>query len=50
VDLVTSGTYGKVPALRGNRIVPIDFAEAVAVNRTVDLDLYHLADSLTVPV
>ena len=50
VDLITSGTYGKVPVLRGSRIVPIDLSEAVAVNRTVDLDLYHLADSLTVPV
>jgi ATP-dependent phosphofructokinase / diphosphate-dependent phosphofructokinase len=50
MDLITSGTYGKVPVLRGSRIVPIDLSEAVAVNRTVDLDLYHLADSLTTPV
>ncbi|HLZ25417.1 MAG TPA: ATP-dependent 6-phosphofructokinase [Ktedonobacterales bacterium] len=49
VDLVTSGTYGKVPVLRGASVVPIDLSEAVAVNRTVDLDLYHLADSLTAP-
>ena len=50
VDLVTSGTYGKVPVLRRNSIVPIELSEAVAVNRTVDLDLYHLADSLTPPL
>jgi 6-phosphofructokinase 1 len=50
VDLVTSGIYGKVPVLRGSSIVPIALSEAVAVNRTVDLDLYHLADSLTTPV
>jgi 6-phosphofructokinase 1 len=50
VDLVTSGIYGKVPVLRGNSIVPIALSEAVAVNRTVDLDLYHLADSLTTPL
>lgn len=50
VDLVTSGTYGKVPVLRGSSIVPIALSEAVAVNRTVDLDLYHLADSLTPPL
>ncbi|MGZ3666606.1 MAG: 6-phosphofructokinase [Ktedonobacterales bacterium] len=46
VDLVLAGNYGKVPVLRGTQIVPIDFSEAVAVNRTVDLDLYHVADSL----
>lgn len=50
VDLVTSGIYGKVPVLRGSSIVPIALSEAVAVNRTVDLDLYHLADSLTTPL
>jgi ATP-dependent phosphofructokinase / diphosphate-dependent phosphofructokinase len=50
VDLVTSGAYGKVPVLRGSSIVPIALSEAVAVNRTVDLDLYHLADSLTPPL
>lgn len=50
VDLIISGNYGKVPILRGSQIVPIDLSEAVAVNRTVDLDLYHLADSLTIPV
>lgn len=48
VDLVVSGTFGKVPVLRGAQIVPIDLSEAVAVNRHVDLDLYHLADSLTI--
>ncbi|HEX8032692.1 MAG TPA: ATP-dependent 6-phosphofructokinase [Ktedonobacterales bacterium] len=46
VDLVVAGNYGKVPVLRGTKIVPIDFSEAVAVNSTVDLDLYHVADSL----
>ena len=50
VDLVTSGIYGKVPVLRGSSIVPIALSEAVAVNRTVDLDLYHLANSLTTPL
>jgi 6-phosphofructokinase 1 len=50
VDLVTSGIYGKVPVLRGSSIVPIALSEAVSVNRTVDLDLYHLADSLTTPL
>lgn len=49
VDLVVAGNYGKVPVLRGTQIVPIDFSEAVAVNRTVDLALYHMADSLAAP-
>lgn len=50
VDLVLAGEYGKAPVLRGMRIVPVDLAETVALNRTADLDLYHLAESLTAPV
>lgn len=50
VDLVLAGQYGKAPVLRGMRIVPVDLAETVAVNRTVDLDLFHLADAMTTPV
>jgi 6-phosphofructokinase 1 len=50
VDLVLAGEYGKAPVLRGMRIVPVDLAETVALNRTADLDLYHVAQSLTVPV
>ncbi len=46
VDLVLAGNFGKVPVLRGTKIVPIDFSEAMAVNSTVDLDLYHVANSL----
>ena len=50
VDLVLAGEYGKAPVLRGMHIVPVDLAETVARNRTADLDLYHLAESLTAPV
>jgi 6-phosphofructokinase 1 len=50
VDLVLAGEFGKVPVLRGMRVVPIPLREAVAANRTVDLDLYHMADALTIPV
>jgi hypothetical protein len=32
------------------KIVPVDLSETVAVNRTVDRDLFHLAETLTVPV
>jgi 6-phosphofructokinase 1 len=49
VDLVLAGDFGKVPVLRGTQIVPIPLREAVAANRTVDLNLYHLADALTLP-
>jgi 6-phosphofructokinase 1 len=50
VDLVLASQYGKAPVLRGARVVPVDLSETVAVNRTVDLDLYHVAESLTTPV
>lgn len=50
VDLVLAGSYGQAPVLRGMRIVPVPLSETVALNRTVDLDLYHLAESLTTPV
>jgi ATP-dependent phosphofructokinase / diphosphate-dependent phosphofructokinase len=50
VDLVTSGRYGTVPVLRGGSMVPIALSEAVALNRSVDLELYHLADALTTPL
>jgi len=49
VDLVLAGRFGMVPVLRGADIVPVPLAEAVAANRTVPLDLYHLADALTAP-
>lgn len=48
VDLILNGDFGKVPVLRGMKIVPVPLCEAVEVNRTVDVDLYHLADSLTI--
>jgi 6-phosphofructokinase 1 len=50
VELIVAGTYGKAPVLRGMKIVPVDLSETVAVNRTVDRDLFHLAETLTVPV
>jgi phosphofructokinase-like protein len=50
VDLVLKKDYGKAPVLRGMKIVPADLRELVERSRTVDLDLYHLADSLTMPM
>jgi 6-phosphofructokinase 1 len=50
VDLVQQGAWGKAPVLRGMQIAPVDLSELVSVNRTADLDLYELAESLTTPV
>jgi 6-phosphofructokinase 1 len=43
VDYVNEGRFGYMPALRGDQIVPCKLSDAVATNRTVDLDLYELA-------
>jgi 6-phosphofructokinase 1 len=43
VDYVKEGKYGYLPALAGNRIVPVKLADAVAKTKTVDLELYDLA-------
>jgi 6-phosphofructokinase 1 len=43
VDYVNEGRWGYMPALRGTEIVPCKLSDAVATNRTVDLDLYELA-------
>ncbi|HEY7984516.1 MAG TPA: ATP-dependent 6-phosphofructokinase [Ktedonobacterales bacterium] len=50
VDLVLEGAWGKAPVLRGMHVVPVNLSELVSVNRTADLALYDLAESLTVPV
>jgi hypothetical protein len=31
-------------ALKANKIVPVPLRDALAYNRTVDLELYHLAE------
>jgi phosphofructokinase-like protein len=43
VDYVKEGRFGHMPALRGDKIVPVALKDAVGVNRTVDLDLWKLA-------
>lgn len=43
VDLIRDGKFGYMPALAGNTIVPVKLADAVARSKTVDLDLYELA-------
>lgn len=43
VDLMMAGDFGKMVALQGNRIVPVDLSEAVKALKTVDMDLYNIA-------
>lgn len=44
VELIKEGKFGYMPALKGNKIVPIKIADAVARTKTVDLELYKLAE------
>ncbi|MCL5265839.1 MAG: 6-phosphofructokinase [Chloroflexi bacterium] len=43
VDLIKDGKFGCMPGLAGNRIVPVKLADALAKPKTVDLELYELA-------
>ena len=44
VELIKEGKFGYMPSLKGNKIVPIKIADAVARTKTVDLELYKLAE------
>jgi 6-phosphofructokinase 1 len=41
VGAIHDGDFGKMVALRGEKIVRIPFSEAIDRSRTLDLDLYH---------
>ncbi|MBI2942201.1 MAG: 6-phosphofructokinase [Chloroflexi bacterium] len=43
VDYIHEGRFGYMPALRGNEIVPVRLADAVATPKLVDPELYELA-------
>jgi 6-phosphofructokinase 1 len=43
VDFVHQGKFGKMVALKGNKIVAVDILKAVKKTRTVDMDLYDIA-------
>jgi 6-phosphofructokinase 1 len=43
VDYIREGRFGYMPSLAGQKIVPVKIADAVATNRTVDLDLLDIA-------
>ena len=44
VELIKEGKFGYMPALKGNKIVPVKLKDAVARTKTVDLELYKLAE------
>lgn len=44
IDLVEEGTFGKMVALRGNKIVAVDLAEATKGIKEVDEELYEIAE------
>lgn len=43
VQLLKDGMYGKMVALQGNKIVPVELEEAVSKLKTVDMELYKIA-------
>ncbi|SDL86130.1 6-phosphofructokinase [Halarsenatibacter silvermanii] len=46
IDLVEEENFGKMPALQGQDIVPVDLSEAVAEIKQVPLDFYEDAEYL----
>lgn len=44
VDYVREGRWGYMPALRSGKVVPVRLADAAGKTKTVDLELYHLAE------
>ena len=43
VDAIKNQDYGKMVALRGNKIIPVSLEDAVQELKTVDLELYDIA-------
>jgi 6-phosphofructokinase 1 len=43
IQLIKEDNYGKMVALQGNKIIPIELEEAVSKLKTVDQDLYKIA-------
>jgi len=46
VDLLHEKAYDRMVAAKGGTLVPVPLAEALARNRTVDIELYRLAQQL----
>ncbi|MGZ7066135.1 MAG: 6-phosphofructokinase, partial [Candidatus Aminicenantales bacterium] len=43
IDLVNQGKFGAMAGLRGNKVISVPLAEALAEPKTVDEDLYAVA-------
>jgi len=43
-ELIQHDNYGKMVALQGNKIVPVELEGAVSTLKTVDMDLYKIAE------
>ena len=46
IDMVHRGEFGCMAALRGNKIVSVPLAEAIAKNRTVDQEMIDVASGI----
>ena len=46
IDMVHRGELGKMAALRGNKIISIPLADAIASNRKVDADMIEVANGI----
>jgi 6-phosphofructokinase 1 len=46
IDMVHRGEWGHMAALRGNKIVSVPLAEAIASNRKVDPELIEVANGI----
>ena len=44
-EMAHRGEFGKMAALQGNRIVAVPLAEATAVTKTVDMEIYGIAET-----
>ncbi|MBI5048491.1 MAG: 6-phosphofructokinase [Deltaproteobacteria bacterium] len=44
VDLINEGKFGRMVALQGNKIVDIPLAEGVKQTKTVDMEIYKVAE------
>jgi len=43
VDMVKNGDFGKMTALRGQKIIPVSLEEATSANRTLDMELFEMS-------
>jgi ATP-dependent phosphofructokinase / diphosphate-dependent phosphofructokinase len=46
IDMVHRGEWGRMAALRGNKIVSVPLADAIASNRKVDADMIEVANGI----